>query len=175
MGGISPQYCNNCFEPIFVIQQMNPSILYRIKNQYHQVDDLLYEVSQHFMCHRHKPGKWSIQENLAHLGRYHEVFNERLALILIDTTPIFERYKAEEDPLFRSWLKLPVKQITAETKNYRKVLSEKVCKLDNQQAKRIGIHPKLGRLEVIDWIEFFLLHEAHHFYTIFWLLKEFKN
>ncbi len=154
---------------------MTASILYRIKNQYHQVDDLLYGLSDDFMCHRHKIGKWSIQENLAHLGRYHEVFNKRLGLILTHDTPIFERYKAEEDPMFEFWLKLTLKEIIAKTKGYRKLLSERIYELNDQQVKRIGIHPKLGRLNVTEWIAFFLLHETHHFYTMFWLKNEFKK
>jgi hypothetical protein len=36
---------------------------------------------------------------------------------------------------------------------------------------RIGRHPVFGDLAIPAWIEFFLLHEAHHLFTIFKLLN----
>lgn len=31
---------------------------------------------------------------------------------------------------------------------------------------RVGIHPVLGPMELVEWLDFFLLHEAHHLYTV---------
>jgi len=36
---------------------------------------------------------------------------------------------------------------------------------------RIGMHPKYGRLTILKWAEFFVLHEAHHLFTIFQLVN----
>ena len=36
----------------------------------------------------------------------------------------------------------------------------------------IGHHPKYGALTLVEWTEFFLLHEAHHLFTLFKLLNE---
>ena len=39
-----------------------------------------------------------------------------------------------------------------------------VDSLDAEDLARSGVHPSLGALAIPDWIEFFLLHEAHHLY-----------
>ena len=41
--------------------------------------------------------------------------------------------------------------------------------LEDDQLARTGRHPVLGKLTLSEWIEFFLLHEAHHIMTIFQL------
>jgi hypothetical protein len=37
----------------------------------------------------------------------------------------------------------------------------------------VGVHPHLGPFAVTDWVEFFLLHEAHHLYQV--LNRAFAN
>ena len=34
------------------------------------------------------------------------------------------------------------------------------------QLARTGVHPTLGEMALPLWIEFFLLHEAHHLYVV---------
>jgi hypothetical protein len=41
---------------------------------------------------------------------------------------------------------------------------------DDQLALK-GTHPKYGTLMITEWTEFFLLHEAHHLFTLFRLSK----
>jgi DinB superfamily len=48
-------------------------------------------------------GKWSVTENIAHLGRYHEVFIERLHRLLSEEAPEFDAYSAEADPEWAAW------------------------------------------------------------------------
>ncbi len=38
--------------------------------------------------------------------------------------------------------------------------------LHEEQLMRIGLHPVYGPMTIEGWTEFFLLHEAHHFFTI---------
>src|SRR6266849_2460087 len=57
------------------------------------------------------PGKWSAHENLAHLARYHQVFLQRIDLMLAEQAPVFPRYRAEEDPDWASWAGLPTQQV----------------------------------------------------------------
>jgi hypothetical protein len=44
--------------------------------------------------------------------------------------------------------------------------------MDETSLQRIGRHARYGRLTVVQWVEFFLLHEAHHLYTIFMIVQE---
>ena len=38
--------------------------------------------------------------------------------------------------------------------------------LSDAEADRVGIHLVLGKMDITQWIEFFLLHEAHHLYKV---------
>ena len=117
-------------------------------------------------------GKWSARENLAHLCRYHEVFLERLNRILQEDRPEFGRYRAEEDELWPSWSPLAVDLLLARIRQLRQEVRSKIGSLSREQLVRTGIHPVLGEMDVPLWLEFFLLHEAHHLYVILFRLRE---
>lgn len=51
--------------------------------------------------------------------------------------------------------------------NDRQLLFDLVTTLDDKNLQRTGTHEKYGKLSVLQWAEFFLLHEAHHLLTIF--------
>ncbi len=151
------------------------SIRNRLSDQYDQVDDLLKTVSPAFLEQRHLPKKWSVSEHLAHLGRYHEIFVERIEQILQQSAPRFARYVADLDKGFSRWLALDVPTIIQESKDKRREVSDLIFSLDATQLARIGYHPKLGALDIPTWSTFFLLHEQHHFYSIFWLIQGYQT
>ena len=123
------------------------------------------------LAQRPPSNKWSIHEHTAHLGRYHEVFLERLRRILDEDRPNLGRYRADDDPDFGSWTMLSSEGVVEQLKVRRAELLEFVKALNADQLARIGVHPVLGEMDVTLWLEFFLLHEAHHLYRILWLSK----
>jgi len=146
---------------------MNQLLLTKLKSQHREIYDLLATISPDLVEKRPQPNKWSIFENLAHLGRYQEVFLQRLLLILSQENPELGRYKAEDDPGFHAWHNLEQAQVIQKLEQNRLDL---VVFFENLAAKdweRTGNHPVLGALSVRDWLHFFLLHESHHLYTIF--------
>jgi hypothetical protein len=40
-----------------------------------------------------------------------------------------------------------------------------VRSLSPAESVRTGLHPAFGEMDVAGWLDFFLLHEAHHLYT----------
>lgn len=150
---------------------MNTSTEYRLWNQYNQLEDLTHGLSTQFITKRHEAEKWSIHENIAHLARYHEIFMDRTDRILIGGEPLFERYNALADPQFAKWLPLDTSLIIQRTKRLRNKVAKGLTSLTDNQEQKVGRHPKFGRLTLLDWTEFFLLHEVHHLYTIFRLVK----
>ncbi len=154
---------------------MNETIIYRIKNQYNQIDFLLKGLPEAFIKKRVRAQKWSIHENLAHLGRYQEIYIERIDAILKNNSPSFERYTSELDPSFHTWIPLTTETIIEKTKQDRRVIYERLVLMNEIQLEREGVHPKLRQMNISEWTEFFLLHETHHFYTIFWLTQEFGD
>jgi len=117
-------------------------------------------------------GKWSAHENLAHLARYHEVFLERLRCILSENAPRFARYRAEDDPEWPAWPARSPEEVIERLWALRSQLIAVVQGLGPQQMARTGVHPAFGEMNIPLWIEFFLLHEAHHLYAVMQRLRE---
>jgi hypothetical protein len=117
-------------------------------------------------------GRWSPLNNLAHLARYHEVFLARMEQIVKEDKPRLPRYRAEEDPEWPLWMNLEVVEVVARLQTRRRTLIETFLKLSPEQLERIGVHSRYGEMTLKLWIEFFLLHEAHHLYVILRRLHE---
>ena len=43
--------------------------------------------------------------------------------------------------------------------------------LSTDDFERTGIHPKFGAMSLSLWLEFFLVHEAHHLYIVLQLVR----
>ena len=115
--------------------------------------------------------KWTVHEHLAHLGRYHEVFIERLNLILIGDNPELPRYVAKLDAAFTSWTNLSTNRIIEKTIILRKELRQLIEKNMNSLKSCSGRHPHFGSMTFLEWLHFFLLHESHHIYSIFRMIR----
>jgi hypothetical protein len=111
-------------------------------------------------------GKWSALENLAHLGRYHEVFLERLERMLREPNPSFPRYRAEDDPMWETWRTLPPAKVLARLSSLRTKLLDRLRSLRKEDFEKTGVHPKFGKMTISLWLEFFLVHEGHHLYLV---------
>lgn len=144
-----------------------------LKNQFAFLVRELENVDKVFLKKHPIPLKWSIHEHLAHLGRYQEIFLERLAVMLNEEAPYLERYKAENDPKFYDWCEWTSEEIIEKAILIRKEIIDKILDLTTEKIQQIGIHPKLGRMNVVEWTTFFLLHETHHIYAIFGLKHRF--
>jgi hypothetical protein len=117
--------------------------------------------------HRRTPtGQWSAHENAAHVARHHEVMLERLARMLAEERPELGRYRAEEDALWPRWQALSTAEVVARLRELSATLTARVVALSDAELARVGVHPSFGAMSVAEWLEFFLLHEAHHLYVI---------
>ncbi|MDQ6830029.1 MAG: DinB family protein [Gemmatimonadota bacterium] len=116
--------------------------------------------------------KWSAREHLAHLGRYHEVFLDRIARIRREDRPRFERYRAEDDPEFAAWLALDARAIAERTHALRADLIAVVLTMTRDEWLRAGVHPAFGEMPLSEWLEFFLAHDGHHQYVMFQRIYE---
>ena len=154
---------------------MNENLKLTFSHQHLQLIEMTTGLSPQFIMKRHRPSKWSIHEHIAHLVRYQQLFEERSLLILSPSTPNFQRYNAENDPLFSSGVKESTPHLLTAYQAHRSMLINFVGALPPEDLLKLGIHPKLGALPMKEWIRFFLLHENHHLYTIFWLVHEFSG
>jgi hypothetical protein len=143
----------------------NVARLHRCETQLRDfLDEALRGVSVERILEPAIPGKWSAHEHLAHLGRYHEIFLERIGHILTEPNPQFERYRAEDDPEWDVWRNLSYKEVAGKLATLREMLIVKLKSLTPEDYARAGFHPAFGQMSLALWLEFFLVHEAHHLY-----------
>jgi len=145
---------------------VDPDLRARLGTQIEAVPRLLAGVSPAALSLRPSPGKWSAHQNLAHLARYHEMFLERLRRILEEDRPALARYRAEDDPEWPRFEALSTPEVLSVLTSRRAELVHLVDRLDADDLLRVGLHRAFGPLAVPGWIEFFLLHEAHHLYAV---------
>jgi hypothetical protein len=128
-------------------------------------------VSAETLSARPIPGKWSAHEQLAHLARYHQIFLQRIDRILSEQVPEFPRYRAEDDPEWPAWTGLPTPQLLVRISSMRAKLMARLRSLSKEDFARMGVHPKFGAMSLSMWLEFFLVHEAHHLYMVLQLVR----
>jgi len=145
---------------------LNQNTLLRLQTQLEVIPFLLDGATPEALMTRPGSGQWSAQENLAHLARHHAVFLERLHRILEESAPRLGRYRAEEDQAWPEWSCLPIEEILARLKSLRAEVINLIKGLSQAETSRAGIHPMFGEMTLAGWLEFFLLHEAHHLYVV---------
>jgi len=121
---------------------------------------------------RVNPDKWSVFENIVHLAAYQPAFIQRIGAMLNNQNPQFAAYKAENDPLFYVYLEKSTQELAEDIKKNRLVITGMLEAAGDEQLRYWGEHAKYGRLSMADWVEFFLLHEAHHLFTGFMLTRQ---
>ena len=154
------------------ISRADESRLLRLKTQLESVEVLFAGASPERIDRRSASGKWSARENLAHIGRYHEIFLERVRRMLAETSPQFARYRAEEDPGWQEWASKPFEEIRNQVTALRMKLIDTIGGLQASDYARVGIHSSFGEMTLSLWLEFFLVHEAHHLYAILQRIRE---
>jgi hypothetical protein len=138
------------------------SLVARLGTQLESIGLVLARAAPGALEARPRPEEWSARENLAHLARHHAAFLARLRRLLAEDRPALGRYRAEEDP---DWPALPPDEVLARLRTLRAELIALVGSLSQAESTRTGLHPTFGELDVAGWLDFFLLHEAHHLYV----------
>lgn len=142
----------------------------RLRNQHEAICNIVEGVDDALIMAHPEPAKWSIHDNITHLAKYQPAFLERINAILHLNEPVFNAYRAEFDPDFETWRSWNTRDLLGKLDGDRHEIYDLITRLDEDELSRVGIHKKRGKLTVVEWTEFFILHEAHHIYTIFQLL-----
>ena len=150
------------------------TLTHRLKDQHRAITPIIIKLNDRQIQHHQIKGKWSIHEHIAHLAKYQPVFIDRIRKILLMDNPEFESYNAEEDDGFEIYCAFTTYELLKKISTDREVIYNLVTKLSPEKLDRAGSHPKYGKLNILDWTEFFLLHEAHHLFAIFQLTHTLK-
>ena len=151
---------------------ISESTLQRLETQLEVIPLLLRGAAPEAVLLRSTSGKWSAHENLAHLARHHAIFLERLDRILKQNAPRLDRYRAEDDSAWPEWGSFSIEEVLTRLATLRAEIVHRINSLPEEETNRVGIHPLFGEMSLALWIEFFLLHEAHHLYVVMTRLGE---
>ena len=135
----------------------------------HYIDNLPPEA----IYNRLNPEKWSIHEIIAYLSRYQYIFMDRLKTIITEINPFFEIYRPDDDPQYSFTVAKTTGSLLHELYRLRDEMMQMLEKMPAVQCSRVGTHAILGRMNVSQWLEFFLLHESNQLYKIFKLAGSF--
>lgn len=141
----------------------------RLETQHEAIEIIISVINNERLFKRPQPDKWNIHDNIAHLAKYQPVFIDRINKILFIKKPLFERYRAEDDSEFKNWRTWNTIDLIKRLAIERQEIFKLITNLSETELSRIGIHSKYGQLNILQWTEFYLLHEAHHIFTIFQL------
>ena len=147
----------------------------RLHYQHKSLLDIIDGLSDEMIRRQVNPGKWSIFENIVHLQTYQHVFCRRIKKMLVEDNPSFPRYVADTDPNFLNNCSKETREIMGDLITTRKEMSTERLSLKEEDIKRTGTHPVFGTMSIAQWLDFFLLHEAHHLFTIFKMASEMKK
>ena len=154
---------------------LSSSISTRLLHQHESLKDLIAGLPDELIRRQVNPGKWSVFENIVHLQTYQHTIMSRIRLILNDEKPEFTPYTAEADPLFHDNCRLQTDEVIRDLFNTRQALSSAVASLTESDLAKKSRHSTYGTMNLLHWLHFFLLHEAHHHFTIFKLVMELRK
>jgi len=155
--------------------QIPSSVSTRLQYQHKSLIDIIEGLSDEQIRRNVNPGKWSIFENIVHLQTYQHTMIRRIRQILEEDNPAFSVYTAETDPLFHDNCGKSSREIMQDLLTVRKELSAGILSFKESDLEKTGMHPKFGKMNLVQWFNFFLLHEAHHLFTIFKMAATLKN
>ncbi|EHQ28619.1 DinB family protein [Mucilaginibacter paludis] len=153
--------------------KIHEQTLNRLQNQHkiirHYIDDLPPQA----LYNRIDKNKWSIHENIAHLARYQYIFYSRVVQILEESNPHFEPYDGDKDTEFRFFVSKSTGPLLHDLYRIRQDLTNLLSDLPEGQYSRTATHAKYGKMNLCQWVEFFVLHESNHLFKIFKLSSKF--
>ena len=141
------------------------SVAVRLETQLESLKLVLGNATPAALKTRPKSGKWSAHENLAHLVRHHRVTMGRIRRILDEDSPQLPAYSAENDPDWPAVVEMSTDEVVKMLLAARQEMIALTRRLSPFQLSRVGIHPAFGPMTLAQWLDFFLIHEAHHLYV----------
>lgn len=155
--------------------QLPSSVSTRLQYQHKSLLDIIEGLSDEQIRRNINPGKWSIFENIVHLQTYQHTMISRIRRMLDEDNPSFGTYTAEADPLFLDNCTKTSREVMQDLLTMRKEMCSGIISFKETDLAQTGQHPAYGKMNIVNWLNFFLLHEAHHLFTIFKLAAALKR
>jgi DinB superfamily len=109
------------------------------------------------------PGKWSIEEILAHLADVEQVgMRERVEAIITEDRPVLEPFDQEKRAVELHYNRIDPKASLASLTSQRSANVKWLQKLRPAQLRRVGIHQSVGEVSVLDFLHEWAFHDLGH-------------
>ena len=155
------------------ILNLNPHTVERLLNQHKTLKSYIDDLPPEAIYTRLNSDKFSIHETISYLTRFHHVLLNRLVRMMDEVNPYFEVYKPDDDSDFHFTCAKSTGSLLHELYRLRSDIILKIESLPIENYARVGTHAVLGRMNISQWIEFFLLHESNHLFRVFKLAGSF--
>ncbi len=153
--------------------QIHAETLNRFCNQYKIIKHYIEDLPSQAIHTRFIAERWSIHETIAYLCRYQYVLLDRIKRISTEVNPFFVAYKPEEDHDYQFTAARTTGALLHDICRMRQDMTLMIKELSDSECSRVGTHAVLGRMNLCQWLEFFLLHESNQLYKIFKLAGQF--
>lgn len=147
--------------------EISSSVSTRIHYQHKALIDIIDGLTDEQIRRQVNAGKWSIFETIVHLQTYQHTVIQRVKQLLEGNNPVFPNYTAESDPLFLDNCGRSTREIIQDLLTTRKEMTATMQSYTSTDLQKKGTHAVYGEMNLLEWINFFLLHEAHHLFCIF--------
>ena len=149
------------------IMNLNPHTVERLCQQHKTLKSYIDDLPPEAIYTRLSSDKFSIHETISYLTRYHHIFLNRLVRMMDEVNPYFEVYKPDDDSEFHFTCAKSTGSLLHELYRLRSEIVLKIEALTAESYSRVGTHAVLGRMNISQWVEFFLLHESNQLFRIF--------
>ena len=143
------------------------STLSRLECQHLAIRQYLKDLPFEAMHSPEPDDKGSLQELIAYVCRYQQIFSARIERIISEINPFFEIYTSDVDKDFRLALARPSESLLQQIDMDRKQVIRQLRALSASDCSRIGTHATMGKMNIVQWTDFFLFHECHQLFKIF--------
>jgi len=112
---------------------------------------------------RPAPGKWSIQEILAHLADVEQVgMRGRVEAIVTEDRPVLEPFDQEKRAAELHYSRIDPNTSLASLARQRRANVKWLRKLKPAQLRRVGSHRSVGEVSVLDFLHEWAFHDLGH-------------
>jgi DinB superfamily len=112
---------------------------------------------------RPAPGKWSIQEILAHLADVEQAgMRERVEAIITEERPVLEPFDQERRAVELHYNRIELEASLASLTSQRRANVKWLRKLRPAQLRRVGIHRSVGEVSALNFLHEWAFHDLGH-------------
>lgn len=123
----------------------------------------LRDLSPREMKKRPAPGKWSVQEILAHLADVEQFgMRDRVEAIVAEERPVLEPFEQETRIIELRYERIDPQKSLASLTRQRRANVRWLRKLRPAQLRRVGLHKTVGEVSALEFLYEWAFHDLGH-------------